>query len=71
MSDIFDRLDSMISSLVDVLEEVVAVESGGAVRALVGLAAAPLVEVHHMIKDSGLGGGGEVAVGTLLGFEGA
>ena len=34
-SDIFDKLDSMISSLVDVLEEVVAVEGGAAVRALV------------------------------------
>ena len=70
MSDIFDKLDSMISSLVDVLEEVVAVEGGAAVRALVGLAAAALVEVDHVIKDAGLGDGGEVAVGTLLGFDG-
>ena len=35
MSDIFDKLDSMISSLVDVLEKVVPVEGDAAVRALV------------------------------------
>ena len=34
-SDIFDKLDSMISSLVDVLEKVVPVEGDAAVRTLV------------------------------------
>ena len=56
-------------NLVNVLEQVIAVKLGAAVRARVGLTAAPLVKVLHVVKDAVLGDGGEVAVGTLLGRD--